>query len=307
MSQQKRHSKPAADLVIGAFCKLFLFSPDPDLNQKPLFVMDSEAIQTFPFLKLPAELRRSVYRHLMIFPEPIHPAPKKGVTAYIQHIRGCPLNQHKFKLRGASGHAEIRCKNRFTSNVDIISIPDSVLSLLGTCHQVLREAVHVFYRNNHFVFGGMTSTAGFVAGIGDRFLYLSELSFKFETEKAQPVFWHLARCRSLKKLHIFIDVQNSDLWTGGRGAYNRLHDQRSLHDVPALKHLLTLKGLEVLELGGFDRIACPSGYTLVEVNDPAAIGPYLREKVTAPYQEKKSKVKAKGQVISRKAKKKAEK
>lgn len=266
--------------------------------------MESETVQAFPFLKFPLEIQRSVYRYLMVFPEPIHPAPKKGVTVYTQHIRGCPLNWHQYTSQGASGHAEIRCENRFTSRVDIKLIPETVLSILGTCHEVRKGAVDIFYRENHFILGGMISTADFLAGIGDRFLHLSELSFQFETEKAQLVFGYLAKCRALKKLHLFIDVQNRYLWTGGRSAYTPAREQqRSLRDVPAMKHLLSLRGLEVLELGGFDRIAVPSGYTLVDINHPAAIGPYLRATVTAPYQEKKSKVKAKGQVMSTQAEK----
>lgn len=262
--------------------------------------MVSTDTQAFPFLKLPPELRKLVYHHVLVFPKPIHPVQKSTVSFLTDHMRACASTDHEKGSCCAFKLGYIYCQATPNVTGEFQLIPDTVLSILATCKQIFEEAVQVFYKDNHIVLGGLTKTAIFLSGIGKRHLHLRELSFNFTTDEAETVYSVLASNRSLKKLHVYMDFPSTEVLKSGKCSLVPARHQRSPHNRRGLEHMLNIKGLEVVELGGFDIV---NGGQLVDINDSDAIGPFIKETMTAPYQEKESKVKAKASVNSEKMKK----
>ena len=237
----------------------------------------------FPLLSLPAEIRQMIYCYVLVFANPVYMKQRRIMSSYHKHLENCPWHYYSYYKSHGSNYSNCSfiCISHFDSRSTKFNIPYSVLALLGVCRQIYREAAPVFYRGNHFTFpksNSMNELANFLNGIGKRSCHLRELTFCFESRKATIVFSRLAKCLALEKLHIYMDIDSPAIKKGPL-LYSRFSD------IPAVKHMLKIRGLKVLELAGEDRT---SDFELVDINHPGAIGPFLMQECWSQRRSPKS-------------------
>ena len=253
-------------------------------------LMDTDKTHVFPFLKLPAEIRQKIYRYVLHFPDPIVLVKALDITSYHKHLRQCPLNTHAFEEEGLSSYNEICCIDRFTGVSRMIPLPDSVLSILVVSRQIYQEALAEFYTGNHFVFNcerrrfryigrraTMLAMHEILAHIGERSQLIGEMSFEFASSYASSVFKLLKKNTRLTKLHLVMEIDAPG--SGRRGFLTE----------PGVRDMLGIRGLEVLDIKGHDRIG-DSPRQLVDIDHPQAIGPIMREKMMMPREQAVKKV-----------------
>ncbi|KAI9871383.1 MAG: hypothetical protein M1830_002967 [Pleopsidium flavum] len=233
---------------------------------------------SFPFMKLPPELREKIYHYHLVLPEPVKPTKPSQTTFVLQHMNNCPLSKHTPSSSRDRNEADktgiLKCKDAFTGFERDLLIPESVLAILLVSRQVCSEAIHIFYRFNHFIFTNVECINHFIINVNDRYLDLAELSFAFSSTTAVVVFSKLADCRYLTKLHVKMRFDAS---------YVRLNNGKTLATAAGMKELRKIRGIEVLDLAGRDRLSTASGgWIELDINEEAAIGPKLRQDLMKP-------------------------
>ena len=196
------------------------------------------------------------------------------------------MNSHVYAPRTLEnpGENNFSCRNPFNGTHAVVEIPNTVLTLLGVCREIYSEAMPIFYRDNHFIFqrsGGMIKLGLFLCGIGTRSRHVTEVTFSFSSFKASRILAKLRSCISLKKLHIFMDIRDNNVYIKGQ------RTDRSRTFIPPLGfrfatgvyYLFYFKGLEVAEIAGFDG---DSSGNIVDINSPGAIGLALAESMMTP-------------------------
>jgi len=237
--------------------------------------MSQSDTASFPFMKLPPELREKVYRYHLVLPEPIKPTKPSQTTFVYQHINSCPLSQHTqtsipYQDR-VDRTGKLRCKDPFTGIERQLPLPESVLAILLVSRQICSEAAHIYYRLNHFIFTNVGFMHDFILKTNKRYRDLAELSFAFSSIDALTAFTKLMDCQYLKKLHI--DMR----WNA---SYVRLNTGRTLATALGMKELRKIRGIEVLDLVGMDHVKTAAGdWMNVDIDDEAAIGPQLRREL----------------------------
>ena len=101
----------------------------------------------FPFLRLPAELRNTIYEMVFTFPE-------KGICASSMYLR----ENIRFCIREVD-ESEV---SRTSATVDAVPV-SRILALIRVNKQISREARPYFYRVNCFEFGNMDLFVNFFA------------------------------------------------------------------------------------------------------------------------------------------------
>ena len=212
----------------------------------------SRVAQKSRFFTLPAKVRTMIYDYHFALPRPVQPRKLgSGCAFYRNHVWNCPLNDHRLDWDPSPGSSVRRahaiCQSPFAPTYDI-PIPPSVLGLLLVCHHITEEAKGRFYKVNHFVFDKSkfkSHLKHFITEIGERYLSLEELSFRFSSLWADEVFGLLSKSTNLKVLHIVIDPEASDvLIKSGRPYYQFLGVDR----MQGMDALLKIRGLKTLEI-----------------------------------------------------------
>ncbi|MCJ1401304.1 hypothetical protein MMC11_004516 [Xylographa trunciseda] len=124
----------------------------------------------------------------------------------------------------------------------------------------------------------MTHIREFLGGIGDRKLFLSELSFQFVHLLASSVFRNLRTLEFLTKLHIVMDIGAVPILLLNRKRKNDWPAKfcLKLRHAPGIASLLQIKGMEVLDITGRDRVEDSSQWgRLEDINHEDAIGPIM--------------------------------
>ncbi|KZF19253.1 hypothetical protein L228DRAFT_271498 [Xylona heveae TC161] len=226
----------------------------------------------FPFLKLPAELRNEIYHYHLLASEKIKPTLPDDTSFVRTHLARCPLNSHMVRGR-------IKCTDCFSGNEEIIRIPPSSLSLLLVNKQIYNEALSIFYHENHFVFANTGELGNFLKAIGPkRRKFISKLTFGFGWG-AHQAFKLLAESLFLKELHINMDLNQRHL-----GVHHKYFVPSMMRLATGMPALSKLRGLEIVELTGQDKTA----RGIVDVNDEGAVGPWLKEQLLQPREEKRT-------------------
>ncbi|MCJ1367824.1 hypothetical protein MMC16_006959 [Acarospora aff. strigata] len=228
----------------------------------------------YPFTRLPPELRDRIYRHHLVLPEPVTLTLASNTTFVVQHLKNCVLGTHPEGRSEIDQTCVLKCKDPFKKRKRQLPVPESVLALLLANKQISREAMHIFYQHNHFVFANVGRIWEFIFRTGDRYRYLGELSFAFSSVDALPTFAKLKQCRYLTKLHINMCYD---------GQYMRLNKDHNLGTASGIRGLRELRGIKVLELVGKDRVTpVDGGWKDVDINDKDAVGPVLRRDLMTP-------------------------
>ena len=239
----------------------------------------SRVVQNSRFLTLPAEIRTMIYDYHFTLPRPIRPMLLARDSAFFRnHESNCPLNDHRLDWDlgpvSSVARAHAICRSPF-GTTDDIPIPPSVLDLLLVCHDITDEAKGRFYKVNHFVFENSASLSHlklFIESIGERYLSLKELSFRFNSKYAGKVFGLLSKSINLKAMHIVIDPDASGI------RYKRDQSYPSLDRMVGMDALLKIRGLETLDISVQGRFWRP--------RNPApniAIKRLLRSKLLLPH------------------------
>lgn len=169
-------------------------------------VLEPKRKGAFPFLKLPAELRNTIYEMVFTFPK-----GGFGVTSgYESKVNLWLLGRefdHDAKSVGWSGREEDIADSDYHLRVRLAA--DGVFSLLFVNKQIYEEAMPYFYGSNHFHFETFTCFFAFVKGMmAPRADHLSSIGIELNTTRGHTLDMFptamkcLSNIRSLRKLQI---------------------------------------------------------------------------------------------------------
>lgn len=225
---------------------------------RPLLASDgSQSRKTFDLLALPAELRNSIYD--MVFQYPID--------------RGL-----KFKPRGGVGRqpadrfdiVDDRAKSNVNEPIKRNTRPiGRILAPLLTCRQFYNEAMPTFYRTNHFRVDDLEDLIKFLDKLGPkRRKHLSHLSIAYPTRDrtiAAEAFKVLGKIEHLRTINLRVEEATWLKWArtqaerqaikDGKDAIAAREKYQSALDMPGMKRLLSIRGLEEVNVAGIRKEA----------------------------------------------------
>ncbi|KAI9702353.1 MAG: hypothetical protein M1836_000832 [Candelina mexicana] len=163
------------------------FSIRPELRAKAL--QASQPIfchTTFPFLKLPPEIRNQIYRLVLVYPS-MMVSPQVAMP----NLSGKKTGRKQFG---------IRCEPRSQEGY----IPPQVaLSLFSVCRQIYQESMPLFYHENHFYVWSGSDLQSFLLRIGsERRSWIREMTLVFQNSGLGSGFKPFSECKRLTTLHI---------------------------------------------------------------------------------------------------------
>ncbi|KAL8853398.1 MAG: hypothetical protein Q9221_001715 [Calogaya cf. arnoldii] len=220
------------------------------------------------FGRLPPEVRAMIWKFLFSFPRPIVLITQDLLSSHQQHQRLCPINEHR-----RSGDV-LRCIDRFDSaNIGFYTAPKSVLEISFASKELRMECVPVFFGQNNILFTCADTLSSFE----------SEKRHYFNMDRSLTIVWSkyfcsidtinsLCRMPALENLAIDIHYEKAKLNAGG-----------TLRIARGMSQLASLRGIKTLKLVGTDRKRDANGnWQDIDIEDKAALGPWLREQVTGP-------------------------
>ncbi|KAK4927204.1 hypothetical protein LTR49_005869 [Elasticomyces elasticus] len=172
----------------------------------------------FPFLKLPPELRNSIYMMMLFFDERgfkynynrvVNPP---GIKVFMQ----LPSREGD-QVPGANDGADMYNSTRAHGG-DWITAPSfaKILGFLRTSKDIRNEAMPYFYRDNRFFFVTANDFAFAINSLEtDRFMHLSDIHIKFgwTYEYPQDLPRTLQRLANVKKLRrLQLDFGKDEVW-----------------------------------------------------------------------------------------------
>ena len=202
----------------------------------------------FPFLKLPAEIRNTVYDLLLVFPGVTYPKVDKPTS--------------------------VACQFPYLRDIDKddVPVPHSALSILQTNRQIHNEAVGMFYRQNDLVFSYPAHLQDFVQSLErDRLESISSVTLFHKNHNEGGISTMattlklVRRLRGLKKFHLLMEQQlvASPSWSSQT-------KERCVSRIHGIAILFTLRGIadiKVRDLDLEDRMHKVGLYTKRDVND----------------------------------------
>ena len=197
--------------------------------------LEPERKGKFPFLRLPAELRNTIYQMVFTFPKSgiyVGPRPLQG--------RGVELLQ-----REDEEYSE-HCSWEDDPDSTLGSPPlQEVLALLSVNKQVYKEAMPFFYQINHFYCENPEAFMKFGCGVGqERFQHLRDIHINCGTRYRAHVgdsataSEKLAQLKFIKKLEVNIHEVwwfNMPKWE--RQQYGRSSKYTKAEQLPGMKNL----------------------------------------------------------------------
>ncbi|CAD6579973.1 MAG: hypothetical protein ASARMPREDX12_009423 [Alectoria sarmentosa] len=129
-------------------------------------LQDTEQQRPFPETplgKLPGEIREMIYEHLLVAPPPQQ-------MRYLRVPLMAATNSDIMPAKGANVTADSKAAS--ADPPQLAPAPYSrfakvsCLAILQTCHQINREAYHIFYAKNSFHFTNVPDLLAFLIGIG---------------------------------------------------------------------------------------------------------------------------------------------
>ena len=264
------------------------------VKPKPLVFVPTPEIEPFPLERLPTELRIQIYRHHLTVPGMVKPMRvNKNLNCWTKHVKSCPFHQHEM-IKWTKGDKRdgdaIECKSPSDKRMEI-PIPHPVLVLLLTSRSVYQEALPLYYRHNHFVFSGGSSTPlySFLKAIPTRRRYIEEVSIEYDSRRAIEGFNLLAESKALSKLNLNVCLGRLDWMSRSAIFFHHppMHDEDFRHAV-GYAELSKLRGLKVVNITGTDRlwvrgtVGIASHVHHVDINSKDAAGPELKKLLMQP-------------------------
>ncbi|KAI9715481.1 MAG: hypothetical protein M1812_005957 [Candelaria pacifica] len=197
------------------------FSIRPGLQTKAL--QASQPIfcdTTFPFLKLPPEIRNQIYRLVLVYPSTV-----LSLQVTMPNLSGIRTGRKEFRLQRCCYHWQPPWLP-----------PQVVLSILNVNRQVYKEAMPIFYHENHFHVWSGSNLRSFLFGIGsERRSWLREMTIVFQNAGLGSAFTPLSECERLTALHIEIYLIQLHEENGGT-----IEDHKGLQKLSQIRGLTTL-------------------------------------------------------------------
>jgi hypothetical protein len=185
----------------------------------------------FPFLKLPAEIRNTVYDLLLVFPGVTYPKVDKPTS--------------------------VACQFPYLRDIDKddVPVPHSALSILRTNRQIHNEAVGMFYRQNDLVFSYPAHLQDFVQSLErDRLESVSSLTLFHKNHNEGGISTMattlklVRKLRGLKKFHLLIEqhLVANPTWSSMRIR------ERCVTRIHGIAILFTLRGIADIKVRDLD-------------------------------------------------------
>lgn len=211
----------------------------------PPVIAEQTAIQPFPFMGLPREIRNMIYKELLIMP------------GYIS-IGGFFLSQSMVRIC-VQGPAGLYRLLRPPQHID----QKSVCSLFKVSRTFYRECRPLYFRLNTFQIGDLHKLSMFLTKIGpDCRRNLTSLRIRYHGQTAGNSLKLLVRCVTLRHLHITFGVDYRPV-EHPKTRVRRpglIKPNVGLMNASGLKDLMKLRGLETLEIC----VTPPSLYSDIE-------------------------------------------
>lgn len=208
----------------------------------------SDSTKTFDFFGLPAELREVIYEMVFAY-------PKSGLEPTSRIDSRFRVSSRSFEegldFKTWEGTLAKRTQQNHILYLFTKSI-SNILAPLTINRQFYEEAMPIFYRINHFRFTDVHGLDSFLSGLAPaRREHLAHISFYYSSyttdEKfAENAFKLLSEIDYLRRLDIRI-FENK--WTQ-QARPNDLKTYQSVKDIPGLKVLKSLRGLEEVTFHG---------------------------------------------------------
>ena len=199
------------------------------------------AVEPFPFTKLPAELRNTVYKLVFAY-------PRSGLEPQIEHIcrGGQFIRTRRFRVINRSYDHSLDFQQwagyhdrkfaLYTRNTDCI------LAILLVNRQLHQEAMPFFYNVNTFYVRGITELYNFLFSTPEtRRKHLGHIAFTYELADhaiAAKAFKLLAQVDSLRLLDINM---NEQAWLGLSGGGGKPVRYPDVSKIPGLASLRDVK------------------------------------------------------------------
>ncbi|KAI9790866.1 MAG: hypothetical protein M1835_000668 [Candelina submexicana] len=174
---------------------------------------------TFPFLKLPPEIRNQIYRLVLVYPS-MMVSPQVAMP----NLSGKRTGRRQF---------DIRCESRSQEGY----IPPQVaLSLFSVSRQIYQESMPLFYHENHFyVWSGSDLQSFLIRIVLKRRSWIREMTIILQSSGPGSVFKPLSECKRLTVLHLRLSL-----------FYFNEHNGFTIGEHQGLKKLSRTRGLTTL-------------------------------------------------------------
>jgi hypothetical protein len=193
------------------------------------------AVESFPLMKLPLELRLIIYHWALSRPLP----DKHGWVIdpdYTEH-RVAKYNEYdhvpQYLSTPAPGGWELRTPRL-----------DKVLALLSTSRQINVEATPVFYRSNSFYFDSCRTMHSFLSGLPNRFRFVRSIVLNYSPSNRGN------HCNRAFTLLSQTKVRNIHLIMNERELLSRFLGLRTMGCLPGMKEFEKLRGLDNISFEG---------------------------------------------------------
>ncbi|KAL8921332.1 MAG: hypothetical protein Q9208_005764 [Pyrenodesmia sp. 3 TL-2023] len=224
---------------------------------------------------LSPEIRWMIYGHVLGFKNPVRLVETRYLSFFTRHVCDCPVRIHRRVPKSPT----LKCTSHFdASDVDTYEPPRSVLELFLVSKQVSNEALPLFFEQNSIIFE--TSRVGIPLQDSlctNRFELIQNVTLLWSSAKILETVKALYRLPRLRRLALIISFwPNSRPW--------RLRN-KPLATMKGMAELSHLRELEEVNLAGKDFIRRVDGeWNEVDINHPAAVGPWLRFMLMRPKQ-----------------------
>ncbi|KAK8196064.1 hypothetical protein M8818_007216 [Zalaria obscura] len=215
----------------------------------------------FPFMRLPSELRYTVYKLLLSYRAQDAPSVRLPLILEDRSLDVLVTN-NLARIPFNDPYLLMRCGSMQTK-----------LAILSVSKHIYQEALPYFYNSNRFHFETLWCLRQFLTGIGpERCGYLDQISVRYTVQMDQDAsgaFKALTTCERLRSLRIlnfdeayYLDSRSSRL-PSLRGRCN------SPNDIPGISQLSQLRGIKDLS---FSSPPCPQ------------LEAFLRPLITRPHE-----------------------
>ncbi|KAL5345158.1 hypothetical protein ACLOAV_010114 [Pseudogymnoascus australis] len=251
----------------------------------------SKPIQPFRFLALSPELRNKIYDLVLYLDRPIYLTSTTEICKRQtrQHIADCPFTEHPDYPNVVRGDGEPKrvtwCIDDFNDTKRRLEMPRSVLALRHVCKQISNETRFTFFAINEFYFRDAKYAETVLSSIAMANANLTAaiqiMGFRFHGDGAPKLYHKLEEaCPNIRVLKVSMNIEDRRVIIPGE----RLNTLRNARGMPAFAtYLSRLEKLETFELTGMDEvyrvIDNQQLWAQADVDDPRAIGPWLRNMI----------------------------
>jgi len=262
-----QHDFPVEITVIGGVAHYSMSAANGHRVLAHALGLNFDRKQSFPFFRLPAELRNTIY-------ELVFQYPKSGL-----HITGRNSSVARVLTRSTDEDVSFNVAGRQHRILATAPI-EHILAPLLVSRQLHQETLPFFYNSNKFYFGNHQWMHEVLSKIPDAHRdHIKHVSFTYQLYDSRDAVAHfttLGKLQGLRKLEVHLDEERwKEYRTGGKRAVKKYED---IAKVPGLRTLGKIRGLEEVIFHG-----CP---TVERILKEGMLKPKPTRKAAAPRKRK---------------------